>query len=106
MKFKLLISQNFHGQNQNDTSTSVFEYTNPVTRDSALSMRDHFIKKVDDKWYCAGTSMPIWTGRNPGVRLLVSDDLVNWEHHSWIIDAEKFSDSRNSLHLGQILVNR
>ncbi|WP_157974341.1 glycoside hydrolase family 43 protein [Lewinella sp. IMCC34183] len=64
-----------------------FRYTNPITRDSAISMRDHFIIKAGDKWYCTGTSNPIWTGPNPGVRLLVSDDLVNWEHHSWLIDA-------------------
>ena len=25
----------------------------------------------------------------PGVRLLVSDDLINWRQHSWIIDAGK-----------------
>ncbi len=90
--FLLFILQNSYGQNQNDTSTSVFEYTNPVTRDSALSMRDHFVIKVDDKWYSTGTSMPVWTGPNPGVRLLVSEDLVNWEHHSWLIDAEKLPE--------------
>ncbi len=64
-----------------------FRYTNPITRDSTISMRDHFIIKVGNKWYCTGTSNPIWTGPNPGVRLLVSDDLINWSHHSWLIDA-------------------
>lgn len=66
-----------------------FRYTNPITRDTSISMRDHFIIKVDDKWYATGTSLPVWTGPNPGVRLLVSDDLLNWEHHSWLIDADK-----------------
>lgn len=28
-----------------------FRYTNPITRDSAISMRDHFIIKVGSKWY-------------------------------------------------------
>ncbi len=45
-----------------------FRYTNPITRDSAISMRDHFIIKADKKWYCVGTSEPVWTGPNPGVR--------------------------------------
>ena len=66
-----------------------FRYTNPITRDAAISMRDHFIIKVDKKWYAVGTSNPIWTGPNPGVRLLVSDDMLNWKQHSWLIDASK-----------------
>jgi len=71
------------------TITHVFRYTNPITRDASLAMRDHFIIKVGDKWYATGTSNPVWTGPNPGVRLLVSDDLLNWKHHSWIIDASQ-----------------
>ncbi len=69
-----------HGKNE-------FHYTNPITRDTALSMRDHFIIKTGNKWYCTGTSNPVWTGSNPGVRLLVSDDLTHWKQHSWLIDA-------------------
>ena len=53
-----------------------FIYTNPFTRDTAISMRDDFIIKVDKKWFCVGTSEPVWTGPNPGVRLLVSEDLI------------------------------
>lgn len=66
-----------------------FCYTNPITRDTAISMRDHFILKVGKQWYCVGTSNPVWTGHNPGVRLLVSDDLIHWKQHSWLIDASK-----------------
>ncbi|APS38644.1 glycoside hydrolase family 43 protein [Salegentibacter sp. T436] len=88
----LFILQNGFSQTQTDSLESVFEYTNPITRDAEISMRDHFIIKVGDKWYSTGTSQPIWTGPNPGVRLLVSDDLVNWEHHSWLIDAEKLPE--------------
>jgi beta-xylosidase len=66
-----------------------FRYTNPITRDTAISMRDHFIIKADGRWYCVGTSNPVWTGQNPGVRLLVSDDLIHWRQHSWLIDASK-----------------
>jgi len=67
----------------------VFTYTNPITRDSVLSMRDYFIIKVGKKWYATGTSDPVWTGPNPGVKLLVSDDLTNWKFHSMLIDASK-----------------
>jgi xylan 1,4-beta-xylosidase len=65
----------------------MFCYTNPITRDSSIGMRDHYIIKVGKQWFCTGTSLPVWTGPNPGVRLLVSDDLIHWRHHSWIIDA-------------------
>lgn len=67
----------------------VFRYTNPITRDTAISMRDHFIIKSGSLWYCVGTSEPVWTGPNPGVRLLVSEDLIHWKQHSWLIDAKK-----------------
>lgn len=52
-------------------------------------MRDHAIIRVGDKWYSTGTSLPVWTGPNPGVRLLVSDDMINWKQHSMLIDAAK-----------------
>ena len=71
------------------TTSHEFLYTNPITRDTSISMRDHCIIKVGNQWYCTGTSNPVWTGPNPGVRLLVSDDLINWRQHSWLIDASK-----------------
>jgi beta-xylosidase len=70
-------------------ATHVFCYTNPITRDTSISMRDHCIIKVGNRWYCTGTSNPVWTGPNPGVRLLVSDDLLHWKQYSWLIDASK-----------------
>ena len=73
------------------TTTHSFCFTNPITRDTSISMRDHFVIKVGNKWYCVGTSNPVWTGPNPGVRLLVSDDLIHWKQHSWLIDASKLS---------------
>ena len=45
-----------------------FKYTNPITRDSDLSMRDKYNIKVDSLWNCVGNSNPIWEGPNPGVR--------------------------------------
>ncbi len=76
-------------QEHRTEKTQVFKYTNPITRDTAISMRDHCIIKVGEKWYCTGTSNPVWEGHNPGVRLLVSDDMINWKQHSWLIDASK-----------------
>ncbi len=70
-------------------ASHVFCYTNPITRDTSIAMRDHCIIKVGEKWYCTGTSLPVWTGHNPGVRLLVSDDLLHWKQYSWLIDASK-----------------
>jgi len=75
-----------------EVKTHEFRYTNPITRDTAISMRDHCIIKVSDKWYCTGTSNPIWTGPNPGVRLLESDDMIHWKQISWLIDASKLPE--------------
>ncbi|MGB8358056.1 MAG: family 43 glycosylhydrolase, partial [Bacteroidales bacterium] len=77
------------GASTESPANHVFRYTNPVTRDTSISMRDHCIIKVGNQWFCTGTSNPVWTGHNPGVRLLVSDDLINWKQQSWIIDAGK-----------------
>lgn len=66
-----------------------FKYQNPITRDTTITMRDHAIIRVGNKWYATGTSLPVWTGPNPGVRLLESDDMINWKQHSMIIDASK-----------------
>lgn len=91
--FFIEICSCFAQSNENTKATKektrIFEYTNPITRDTAISMRDHFIIKVENKWYAVGTSEPVWTGPNPGVRLLISDDLIHWKQHSWLIDASK-----------------
>jgi xylan 1,4-beta-xylosidase len=75
-----------------NTTEFFFKYTNPITRDTILSMRDYMINKVGDKWYATGTSNPVWTGPNPGVKLLVSDDMIHWKFHSYIIDASKLPE--------------
>jgi xylan 1,4-beta-xylosidase len=103
MKFKTILFWSFFvftsigfTQEQTDKNVStdstakhIFCYTNPITRDTSIAMRDHCIIKVGKKWYCTGTSLPVWTGPNPGVKLLVSDDLIHWKFHSWLIDASK-----------------
>ncbi|MDI3320855.1 glycoside hydrolase family 43 protein [Pinibacter soli] len=86
----LIAAQSVFAQvDKSDTTKHSFRYTNPITRDTAISMRDHFIIKVANKWYCVGTSNPVWTGFNPGVRLLVSDDLIHWKQQGWLIDGNK-----------------
>ena len=68
---------------------NIFRYANSITRDTALSMRGHFINKTGSKWYFTRTSNPVWTGFNPAVRPLESDALVHWKQQSWLIDARK-----------------
>jgi xylan 1,4-beta-xylosidase len=50
--------------------SKTFKYTNPITSAPQMSMRDHFILKVDDTWYMIGSGPPFWTGPNPGVKLV------------------------------------
>jgi beta-xylosidase len=69
--------------------SNTFRYTNPITRDPAMSMRDHQILKVGDAWYMTGTSPPYWKGSNPGVRLFKSSNLLDWTFVDWLIDAAK-----------------
>ena len=40
-------------------TSHVFCFTNPITRDTSIAMRDHCIIKVGNKWYCTGTSLPV-----------------------------------------------
>ena len=36
---------------ETNIKTHVFRYTNPITRDTSISMRDHCIIKVGNQWY-------------------------------------------------------
>ncbi|HEY9047896.1 MAG TPA: hypothetical protein VIN08_18440 [Ohtaekwangia sp.] len=47
------------------SSSNLERFTNPITHDSAITIRDHFIIKVKSRWFCVGTSNPVWTGHNP-----------------------------------------
>lgn len=76
-------------KNVKNPGTHTFRYTNPITHDTTISMRDYCIIRVGNKWYSTGSSLPVWTGPNPGVRLLVSDDLIHWKQQSMLIDAAK-----------------
>jgi xylan 1,4-beta-xylosidase len=88
LSFVFLTQENTNSKTSDTNSTiHIFCYTNPITGDPSISMRDHCIIKVGNQWYFTGTSNPVWSGPNPGVRLLVSDDMIFRQQHSWIIDA-------------------
>jgi xylan 1,4-beta-xylosidase len=69
-----------------------FRYTNPITHGSEMSLRDHQILKVGDRWYMTGTSQPIWKGPNPGVKLFSSPDLLHWSFEGLLVDAATLPD--------------
>ena len=73
-------------------SIKKFTYTNPITSDPAMAMRDHQILRVGDIWYMTGTAAPYWRGLNPGVRLFSSTNLLDWTFETWLIDAAKLPD--------------
>lgn len=63
----------------------VFTYTNPIT---SLEFRDTHIIPHNGKYYAVGTSAPYWGGENPGVKLFVSDNLLDWKFDRMLIDAQ------------------
>jgi xylan 1,4-beta-xylosidase len=83
------LTMNAIGTPKKMQTTHTFRYKNPITSDFSQSLRDNMILKVGKRWYMTGTSQPVWSGPNPGVRLMVSDDLLKWKDAGWIIDASK-----------------
>jgi xylan 1,4-beta-xylosidase len=67
-------------------------YTNPITRDSAMAMRDHQIVKLGEVWYMTGTMGPYWKGLCPGVGLYRSNNLLDWTFVDWLIDVSKLEE--------------
>ena len=65
-------------------------YTNPLTYDE---FSDPDIIRVGDDYYLAGTTMHTV----PGVAILHSKDLVNWENVSYCFDRFDFKDDRFAL---------
>lgn len=66
------------------TEKMVFEYQNPLV---SLTFRDTHIVPDGGKYYAVGTCAPVWGGPNPGVKLYVSDNLVDWKFDRMLIDA-------------------
>jgi len=64
----------------------IFRYKNPNIQ---LEFRDTHIVPDNGKFYAVGTCEPVWGGKNPGVKLYVSDDLINWSFVKLLIDANE-----------------
>lgn len=67
-----------------------FYYTNPLM---SLTFRDTHIVHDGTRYYAVGTCTPVWGGQNPGVKLFVSDDLVNWHFDHLLIDASRLDSN-------------
>lgn len=71
---------------ENNQINTEFNYENP-NRD--VDVRDTVIIPENGKFYSIGTCPPYWKGPNPGVKLFVSEDMVNWKFDRMLIDATK-----------------
>lgn len=72
---------------------NVFKYQNPIRSGiDEKGLRDCQILRDGDSWYMTGTAYPHWSRQetndklNPGVPLYKSDDLLNWEFISHIVE--------------------
>ena len=72
-------------------------YTNPLTYDE---FSDPDVIRVGDDYYLAGTTMHTV----PGLVILHSKDLVNWENVSYCFDRFDFDDDAFSLKNGKEIV--
>lgn len=68
---------------------------NPLAKEEIESIRDPMILPYGNKYYMVGTSPNYWEGFCPGVKLWVSDDLINWKFVKLIIDAEKIPNDKD-----------
>ena len=64
---------------------------NPVISAEVGNIRDPMIVPYNGRYYMVGTTEPFWSsgGKNPGIKLWVSDDLVNWQFIKLIVDSSK-----------------
>ena len=67
---------------------------NPIKLPGNEPIRDPMILPYDGRYYMVGTCAPFWEGANPGVKLWVSDDLINWKFVKLLIDASKIDDDK------------
>lgn len=68
----------------------VFKYENPIT---SMDFRDTHILSYNNKYYAVGTCEPYWGGKNPGVKLYVSENLKDWKFDRLLIDASKLDST-------------
>ena len=67
---------------------------NPIKLPGNEPIRDPMILPFNGRYYMVGTCAPFWEGANPGVKLWVSDDLINWKFVKLLIDASKIDDGK------------
>lgn len=69
-------------------SQEVFTYQNPIKNGIDGGIRDAQIFMDGGKYYLIGTSHPFWPreGKNPGVKIYSSEDVLNWTFEKLLID--------------------
>ncbi len=67
---------------------------NPIKLPFNEPIRDPMILPFDGKYYMTGTCAPFWEGANPGVKLWVSDDLINWKFVRLLINAAEIPEDK------------
>ncbi|MDN5210764.1 family 43 glycosylhydrolase [Fulvivirgaceae bacterium BMA12] len=74
--------------NESTPKELTFTYTNPITSGIEGGIRDAQIFEDNGKYYLTGTSYPFWPreGKNPGVKIYSSSDLLNWKFEKLLID--------------------
>lgn len=71
--------------------------SNPICCDSVGPIRDPMILPYNGRYYLVATSPDFWKGFCPGVKLWVSDDLINWEFVNLIVDANAIPQDKDYL---------
>ncbi|MFC1652999.1 family 43 glycosylhydrolase [Planctomycetota bacterium] len=72
---------------------NVFRYQNPITQGIMGGIRDAQIFEDNGKYYLIGTAPPFWEGESPGVRLYMSDNLLDWTFIGLLIDRDLLDPS-------------
>lgn len=92
--FGLLVLSLFSCGQKQASTTSYFEYQNPITNGiDSNGLRDCQVIRDGDWWYMTGTSYPHWARQesdghfNKGVALYRSKDLLNWNFVDYIVKA-------------------
>lgn len=75
--------------------TKQFTYRNPIKSGIEGGIRDAQILEDEGTWYLIGTSYPFWPreGKNPGIKIYSSNDLLNWQFEKLLIDRSKLDSN-------------
>lgn len=70
-----------------------FTYQNPIISNDLNNIRDPFIIKEKNGYYLTGSSAPFWKGKNAGVKIWRSKNLLDWEYLGLIIDSRDIPEN-------------